>query len=50
MLDLGRRADAQSLFSMAVANHNSHPELAQRYREPLRHLRTRMAARGHLTL
>jgi len=44
MLDLGRTADAQDLFAQATAIHASHAELAERYREPLRHLRARMPA------
>jgi eukaryotic-like serine/threonine-protein kinase len=44
MLDLGRSADAQDLFALATAIHATHAELAERYREPLRHLRARMPA------
>ena len=43
MLDLGRSADAQDLFALATAIHAAHAELAERYREPLRHLRASMA-------
>jgi tetratricopeptide (TPR) repeat protein len=44
MLDLGRSAEAQDLFALATAIQATHAELAERYREPLRHLRARMPA------
>ena len=42
MLDLGRSAESRELFAKAAANHATHTELAERYREPLRHLRARI--------
>jgi tetratricopeptide (TPR) repeat protein len=43
MLDLGRSVEGRELFAKAAANHATHTELAERYREPLRRLRARIA-------
>jgi eukaryotic-like serine/threonine-protein kinase len=42
MLDLGRSVEGRELFVKAAANHATHTELAERYREPLQRLRARI--------